>query len=37
MALLKSDSDNVLNIKTVQITAFRILMTTLKDIMLELI
>ena len=35
MALLKSDSDNVLNIKTVQITAFRILMTALKDIMLE--
>ena len=35
MTLLKNESNNVLTIKTVQITAFRVLMTALKDILLE--
>ena len=35
MTLLKNEKNNVLTIKTVQITAFRVLMTALKDILLE--
>ena len=35
MTLLNNEKNNVLTIKTVQITAFRVLMTALKDILLE--
>ena len=35
MTLLKNDKNNVLTIKTVQISAFRVLMVALKDILLE--
>lgn len=35
MTLLTSDDNNILTIKTVQISAFRILMIALKDILLE--
>ena len=35
MTLLTSDENNILTIKTVQISAFRILMIALKDILLE--